>query len=248
MKIHRIHVPSQCLKRDIPVNIVIPDTPSGKWLLLLHGYGGNQNEWLEKSAITEYVQKYDLTLVMPGSGDGYYEDTKEPMGCFLGEELPAFLQNNFPLSSKRNNAYIGGCSMGGFGSILLGARYCEVYGKIVSFGGAFIIHDVAIGNPGVLGNADVNYFRKVFGDFSTLEGSTRDPLFHIQKAANKGKMGSVWLQRGTDDVLYRNNEKMYEELRQMAVPVELISTAGGHRWSTWNQHIKAMMEWLVNQP
>lgn len=243
MTIRTIQIPSLCLGRNLVVNICIPDQASGRWMLLLHGYGGNQCEWLEKSTIAEHAQKYGLTLVMPGCGDGYYEDTQEPMGCFLGEELPAFICNEFALSSRREDTYVAGASMGGFGALLIGSRYSNVYGKIVSFGGAFIISDVAIGNQGVLGSADVNYFKRVFGDFATLEGSERDPLAQAEKAMQEDRMGSVYLVCGTEDILIRCNERMYEELSRMGVCVRLKIVSGNHSWSTWNHHIEDSLRW-----
>ena len=217
MEIHSTKIPSQCLKRDIPVNIVLPDRPAGKWMLLLHGYRGDQNEWLTKSSVADLANQYGISLVAPACGDGYYLDTQEPMGCFLGEELPAFLRANFPVSS---DAFILGSSMGGFGSLLLGARYSNVYGKIVSLGGAFIIHDICIGNPEIVHGADINYFKRVFGDFQTLEHSERDPLCHAQNAVKENRMSPVLLFCGTNDLLYRSNKRMRKELHKLGVPVK----------------------------
>lgn len=248
MNIQSINIPSQCLKRDVPVNIVLPETPSGKWLLLLHGYGGNENEWIKKSNIVDLAQEYGIVLCAPSCGNNYYLDVQEPMGCFLGKELPAFIAKNFPISLKRQDSYIAGVSMGGFGSLMIGARYNDVYSKIVAFGGAFIIHDIAIGNPAIVGGADINYFRRVFGDFSTLEGSERDPLSHVQKAVCENRMGSIRLLCATSDILYRSNNRIYEDLKRMGVSVDLLSAPGAHNWSAWAPYLKVMVDWLVNQP
>lgn len=245
MNIQSINIPSQCLKRDVPVNIVLPETPSGKWLLLLHGYGGDKDEWLIKSPVADFVDKYGITLILPSCGNGYYEDTQEPMGHFLGEELPAFVCKHFSLSDCREDTYICGVSMGGFGALLIGSRYSNVYGKIASFGGAFIIHAVATGNPGVLGNADVNYFRRVFGDFSTLEGSELDPLVQAKHAAEENRMSPVCLICGTADVLHQSNQKIFTELRYVGSAIKLISIERGkHDWITWNSYIESVLQWL----
>lgn len=139
------------------------------------------------------------------------------------------------------------CVDGGYGSLLLGSRFSNVYGKIVAFGGAFIIHDVAIGNPGVLGNADVRYFRRVFGDFSTLEGSERDPLWHVQKAVKENRMSPVLLLCGTNDLLFHSNERMCKELHKMGVPAKLIPIVNGdHTWICWNSCMEQTFTWLVD--
>ena len=247
MKIHKIHVPSQCLQRDILVNVVIPDTPSGKWLLLLHGYGGDRNEWIKKTNIIDLAQEHGVVISAPSCGNNYYLDVQEPMGCFLGEELPAFMSKNYPISSKRQDSSIAGASMGAFGALLIAARYNDVYSKVAAFGGAFIIHDIAIGNPAIVSGADINYFRRVFGDFSTLEGSERDPLSYVEKAVQTNCMGDIWLACGTNDVLYRSNKRLYENLKRMGVSVDFLSVPGAHSWSAWVPYLKEMMDWLVNQ-
>lgn len=248
MDMQLINVSSQFLKREVPVNVFVPDDPTGKWLLLLHGYGGDENEWIKKSYIVDLAKEYGVVLCAPSCGDNYYLDVGEPMGYFLGKELPTFIAKNFPVSSKRQDSYIAGVSMGAFGSLMIGARYSDVYGKIVAFGGAFIIHDIAIGNPAIVGGADINYFRRVFGDFSTLEGSERDPLWHIRKAVKENRMGAVWLLCGTGDALCRSNKRLYEDLKEMGVSVDLLSVSGAHNWPTWIPYLKIMMDWLVNQP
>ncbi|MBR2894183.1 MAG: alpha/beta fold hydrolase [Oscillospiraceae bacterium] len=245
MNQQNITLDSQVLSRKIWVNVFLPDHPTGKWLLLLHGYGGNESEWTEKSNILSLARKYQLTVVTPGCGDGYYEDTQEPMGQFLGEELPTFLHDRFHLSDQRENSCIAGVSMGGFGALLLGSRYSRVFGKIACLSGAFILRDVAIGNPGVLGNADVSYFRRVFGDFETLEQSDRDPLAQAHQAVIENRMSPVYLLCGDQDVLIHCNQRVAFELTDLGIPVVTQIENGGHHWDFWNHHLETVIQWLV---
>lgn len=244
MKIESMTVSSRCLGRDIRVNIGLPAEPSGRWLLLLHGYGGDEREWLDKSPVAELAERFGLTLILPGCGDGYYEDTCEPMSRFLGEELPDLVFRHHPLSRKREDAFIAGASMGGFGALLIGSRYSHVYGKIAALGGAFIVHDICIGNPLIVAGADICYFRRVFGDFLTLEGSDRDPLYHVRQAMEARSMGPVHLLCGKEDLLYRSNLKMEQSLRSLGVCVDVLPVSGGHSWKTWNGHLETVFNWL----
>lgn len=244
MDIQLFAIFSQCLNRSISVHVAVPDVPSGKWLLLLHGYGGNEQEWITKSPIVELAQAMGLVLVAPACSDGYYEDTVEPIGQFLAEELVPFVQTRFPISSKQEDTWIAGASMGGFGSLLIGARYSRIFGKIAAFGGAFIVHDICIGNPAIVGNGDIRYFQRVFGDFFTLEGSDRDPLTHVQNALEDQSMAPVWLLCGEADPLYRSNERMYNTLVHMGASVELVRIPGGHSWDVWSPYTGTMLRWL----
>lgn len=247
MRIEKLSIPSRCLGREISTCAAVPEQPSGQWALLLHGYSQNEEEWLDRSSVAELADRWGLTLILPGCGDGYYEDTQEPLGCFLGEELPAFVRGHFPVSARREDTFIAGASMGGFGALLIGSRYSRVYGKIAALAGAFIVHDVCIGNPLIVGNADIRYFRRVFGDFFTLEDSPRDPLYHVRRAVAAGNMPPVYMLCGTEDIRHWwCNERMYRDLTKLGVEAELIPVPGIHSWSAWNPHLEKMLNWLLS--
>lgn len=245
METRNILFPSEKLGRQIPLRILLPPGEHRKCLLLLHGYNGSQNQWTEKSDIASLCAQYGLAVVMPGCGNGYYEATREDMPGFLGEELPAFLRKTMPISAGREDFSVAGVSMGGFGALLVGAKYPETFGKIASLSGAFILPDVVIGNPGVLGNADPDYFRSVFGAFETLEGSERDPVAEAVRAAEKGRLGRVYLLCGTGDVLFRGNEKTALALEKAGADLLWRSAPGGHEWAFWNRELPRILQWLV---
>lgn len=242
---YQINFCSSVLGKNIRIRCLIPNGSSLKCLILLHGYNGDQNQWCKQSCVSALAEQHNLAVVMPSCGDGYYEDTQEDIPRFVGEELVAYLRSVFPLSGSKDDLYIGGVSMGGFGALLIGSKYYNTFGKIASFSGAFIIPDVVIGNPGVLGNADVNYFRKVFGDFESLEGSRRDPVAETIHAASQGCLPALFLLCGTDDVLYQGNLKVVKVLRNAGIPVLWYDGTGGHQWPFWNDMLPHVIRWLV---
>lgn len=244
MKDEQIYFPSAVLRRTVPIRVLVPDGRNFKCLILLHGYGGDQDQWCRKSGIRELARRYGIAVLMPGCGDGYYEDTAEDLPQFVGEELTEYARKHLPVADGSAALAIAGVSMGGFGALLIGSKYGNRFGKIASFSGAFIIPDVVIGNPGVLGNADPDYFRRVFGDFETLEGSRRDPLAEALRAADRNALPELWLLCGNQDVLFRENQKIAELLRARGVPVVWHHGDGGHTWDFWNAHLEKIMEWI----
>lgn len=246
METYSIDYWSSVLGRNVPIRLIVPNGENLACLFLLHGYGGNQNQWFEKSCIDKMAEKNKTVVVMPCCGNAYYEATQEDIPRFLGEELIAFARNNLPISHSKNDTYIAGVSMGGFGALLVAAKYSSVFGKVASFSGAFIIHDVAIGNPGVLGNADVNYFRSVFGDFSILEGSSRDPVAETIRASKSEEIPEIFLLCGNDDVLYQANLRVVQELETNGVSVMWYGGIGRHQWTFWNNMLPYVMRWLVD--
>ena len=245
MKSYLFSFPSKILGREVMVRLLLPAGKNLKCLILLHGYNGTHDQWLDKSPISELAEKHKLVVVMPGCGNGYYEDTREDMPRFVGEELIAYLKSSLPISPCRENLYIGGVSMGGFGALLIGSRYHKTFGKIVSFSGAFIIPDVVIGNQGVLGNADPQYFRDIFGDLETLEGSSRDPIAEAIRVSKTEGLPSLCLLCGTEDDLYQCNVNAIKALRKHNIPLLWYGGKGNHRWPFWSNVLPHVIRWLV---
>jgi len=242
---YSIIIDSSVLRRKIHVRFLVPEGDNLQCLFLLHGFAGNQDEWDRMSRIRSVAEEFKIAVVMPGCGNGYYEDTQENMSKFIAEELVAYAVRELPISGLKKDTFIGGVSMGGFGALLVAAKYSHVFGKVASFSGAFIIHDVAIGNPGILGNADVNFFRSVFGDFSTLEGSSRDPVAEMIRSSKTNNAPAILLLCGRDDVLYRANQRVVKELQSNGIAVAWYGAGGRHQWAFWNNMLPYVIRWLV---
>ena len=70
---------------------------------------------------------------MPSGENKFYVDnpvSNEMYGTFIGKELVDFTRRSFPLSRNREDTYIGGLSMGGFGSIVNGLQNPETFGAV----------------------------------------------------------------------------------------------------------------------
>lgn len=244
MRDYQLSLPSAALGRSVSVRFLVPEGINLKFLLLLHGYQGDHNQWCKSSNISDIAKQHNCVVVMPSCGDLYYEDTIDDIPRFVGEELVSFVMNTLPVSRNRRDCYLAGVSMGGFGALLIGAKYSLSFGKIVSLSGAFIIPDVVIGNPGVLGNANPDYFKKVFGSFDTLEGSTRDPVAEAIRASTN-YLPEILLLCGSEDVLMSSNLKVVKDLRNHNIPVVWYPSKGAHCWSFWNNSLPMIFKWLV---
>lgn len=239
------HIQSDALGRKVPIRILLP--PGGNLkCMILHGYGGDHNQWCTHSAVAMLAEQYQLCILMPSCNDWYYESTIEDIPRFIGEELFDYAKSNLPISSERRDFSIAGVSMGGFGAMLLGSKFPNLFGKIASLSGAFIIPDVVIGNQGVLGHANPDYFKKIFGSLDELEGSLRDPLAEAIRAADKHELPEVFLLCGSQDVLCRENRKIAKTLREHGATVDWYEVDGNHSWDLWNDHLPSMFNWIVD--
>ena len=138
---------SKALMRTVPIQVVLPTDkfvgpqgiqPEGpfKTLYLLHGIMGNYTDWVSGTRVQSWAQDRNLAVVMPSGDNSFYVDNPKSSanyGTFIGKELVDFTRRTFPLSRKREDTFIGGLSMGGFGSIVNGLQNPETFGAVCAF-------------------------------------------------------------------------------------------------------------------
>ena len=136
-----VFIPAVKPKADMNFNDIYPKNKKYRTLYLLHGMNGDETTWLRKTNIERYAQEHNIAFVMPSVHNSFYTDTKVGLAFFtyLTQELPAMLAMNFPLSDDRENTYIAGLSMGGYGAAKAALTCPELYGAFGSFSGALDI-------------------------------------------------------------------------------------------------------------
>lgn len=244
MTVESVRFPSRILGREFHYRTILPSSSSAPFrtLYLLHGYGGSSANWLEKSNVARWADEYGLAIVLPDCGDGYYQDnprTGEQMKRFLGEELIAETRSQFPLSSRREDTFIGGASMGGFGSLLVGSRYSKQFAKIASMAGAFVPYILGIG-------MSAQYFQDTFGDYESLEGSDREPFGEALRAIREDRMIPVYLSCGRQDIHLACNHRIRDKLHNAGAQVTLEEVDGGHEWTCFNAGFPKAIQWLLD--
>lgn len=250
------------LWRSIDLNIIIPFEAPGmpdmlelkpekfKTLYLLHGFGGNRNDWMNYTPLRDIAERNNIAVVLPDAENSFYVDSDSVVFRYgkLIREIVDFTRRAFPLSDKREDTFIGGLSMGGFGALRLGSLYHDVFSKIFSFSGAFIINDIAGQKPGYQDMvANYEYYVRTFGDLDKLKGSEKDPLWCLDQAIAAGEAPAVYQACGTEDFLYPENQDMKAELEARAISYEYHEMAGSHDWVFWNKNLEPAIQWLLEK-
>lgn len=237
-----IKIPSNYLHNEVTVGVIVPDRVE-KLLLLLHGYGGSFRHLDENLPLTEYAMSNNMLIVTPNMNNGYYLDKPDyNVSQFLLSELVPHVLGVYGKEEKLP-MYLAGISMGGYGSLLIGAHFPERFRKVISISGAFIAHDVAIGNPQVVGGPGeteaLKYFTETFAPFDTLEiDAHRNPIAAVVKCKNV-ELPELILTCGTEDELYSRNLIVLETLDKMGVSYEWYPSKGGaHDYKAFNDGLR----------
>ena len=253
MALIEMNIVSHALLRCVPVQVILP---ADKWnadgtlmprkkfktLYLLHGLWGNCTDWVTCSRIRQWAEKRDLAVVMPSGDNSFYIDRPESnnnYGKFLGEELIEMTRRMFPLSEKREDTFIAGLSMGGFGAMRNGLKYSDVFGAIASFSGAF----------GMMAYENFDAETKAFGDalFGSMEAAMKtdkNPAVLAKQVADKAQKPKIYMSCGTEDHLMPANRAFRKLLEDNGFEVTWYEGPGGHDWDFWNDDIQRLLEWL----
>ena len=134
---------SRALRRNTRLGIIFPEESedvtleypgSPKVLYLLHGLGGNSDEWVRFSKIEYYAKKYNFIVIMPEVDRSFYCDQTAGSRYFsyIADDLPGICHSWFRLDTRRENTFIAGESMGGYGAVKIGLRRPSRFGAMVS--------------------------------------------------------------------------------------------------------------------
>lgn len=236
---------------SIPYAVILPNT-CRHTLFWLHGYKERSEQLLTHPIFEQLAETYETAVVFPDVPDSYYINQQWNQ-CytedFFVQELIPYMIDTYKLPSTRDSVSIAGISMDGFGSLLLGIHHPYLFGKIASISGAFIIDDLSIGNPEVIGSvANIGHFRNLFGDIPSLaDDASRNPLQAVEILEDNRNLSPIFLTCGTEDLLYLRNIKLRNRLQTLGLDVSWTEAPGNHDWQFFTPAVSRTFEWLFGK-
>lgn len=215
-------------------------------LYLLHGYSDDHTAWMRWSSIEKYVEGLNLAVVMPAANTSFYTDMAYGRNYFqfLSEEVPAVARDIFSLSSARQDNFIAGLSMGGYGAYKLALSLPDRYAAAASLSGALDVtenikghglHDLKVWKPEM---------QSVFGDLSKLAGSKHDLFALAKKAARSPVRPRLYQCCGTEDFLYADNLRFRDAVQKLPFDHTYEPGPGEHEWPYWDKMIQHVLSWM----
>lgn len=255
MALIQVNYVSRALQRTVTLQVILPfdkrtadgDFPAEKeykTLYLLHGYLGNYTDWVSGTRIQRWAEERDLAVVMPSGDNAFYVDRPQTCNCygqFIGEELVEVTRRMFPLSKKREDTFIGGLSMGGYGAMRNGLKYNDTFGAIISLSGALqIIEDSSVAHEKV----DRAFLEGFMGPLAEALISDKNPAVLVKDLAASNVKPDVYIACGTEDFLLAHSRNFRDLLTENGFQVTYEEGPGDHEWDFWDSYIKKAVEWL----
>lgn len=212
-------------------------------LYLLHGLSDDDTIWTRRTSIERYVAPLGLAVVMPQVHRSYYCDERHGnrYWTFLSEELPAVAAGFFRLSPRREDSFVAGLSMGGYGAFKWALRHPERFAAAASLSGAL---DIAARQAEGADPAIRELAKNIFGDQPVA--GTRDDLFHLlgQRPAEGVDPPRLYLCCGTEDALHGESLRFRDACLEHGVALTAEYGPGAHDWAYWDAKIQDVLAWL----
>ena len=258
MVLFRGDVKSKSLQRRTSISVILPAdnihflqdaeeiVPKPyRTLYLLHGLYGSDDIFLANTSIQKFAEDNGIAIVIPCGENSFYVDNVNAhalYGEYVGQELLDITRNIFPLSDKREDTFIAGFSMGGYGAIRNGLKYSQNFSKIGMISAALITDDIVgySSDDNVLRSRP--FYESIFGNLDELEGSDMDPKALIENCSN---IPDIFMACGKDDFLYDKNTDFYDFLKTNNVNVDFVEAEGEHTWDFADKYVKEFIKTLT---
>ena len=146
MALIRIGFFSTVLGMCTSCDVILPqqtdaDAPAREFpvMYLLHNLTKSHSTWQRMTCIERYALNHGVAVVMPDAQLSSYADMVHggKFFTYIADELPGLMRSFFPLSGRREDTFICGASMGGYGALKIGLTRPEQYGVIGSLSSGY---------------------------------------------------------------------------------------------------------------
>ncbi len=226
-------------------------------MYLLHGGSGDDSDYVNFTNIVRYADKYKVAVIMPSAYNSCYTDYDDGAKYFtyISEELPKVCETMFPISTKREDTFVAGLSMGSHGAMKVAMLNPEKYSAALMMSGA----SYRPGVPGMVPTKDGEFDLDgaIMPPIGGIAGKMEDPDFiygtvndvyaTAKTNVEKGKkLPKLFFRVGDcDHALYRTL-RAEKDLKEWGYETKLEVVKGmGHEWDLWDETLKiAISEWL----
>jgi len=258
MALMHVNFFSDVLGLSVSMDAIIPQTAKSligmktvaggkpyKTLYLLHGMSDDHTIWQRRTSIERYASELGIAVIMPSTGLGWYTDMAHGLKwmTYVSQELPEICRDFFPLSSKREDNYVAGLSMGGYGAIKVGLTCGESFSYAASLSGALNMREQNVSND----ERSETFWSDIFGPLDQFEGSDNDLLSLAEKRKASGNMPKLYQWCGTEDFLYQQNVTFRDHALKLGYELTYKESAGDHQWIYWDERIQDVLNWLPLQ-
>lgn len=244
------------LRMAVDVSILLPEQDrverfcknektAGKYqtLYLLHGFTGDHMSYLRTSNIERYADAHQVMVVMPSVYNSAYTDMKYGLDYFtyLSEELMDFIERTFPCSSRKEDRFVAGMSMGGYGAYKLGLSLPDKFAAIGGIAGSYHAEYRYQGKV----NTVSTLCEALYGDPPAITPKVHD-IFTLMKDRKESgvQLPRMYTCCGYEDRRYQDSVDLKEFADKIGVPLVFEHGHGKHDSVFFDEYIQKILDWM----
>lgn len=258
MAILQVNFRSDSIMRSVNHTVFTPDqngwndvSPPYQTLYFLNGYSGGGLETAQFTNFALYAMMYGVAIVMMDGENSFYVDDEKRGALFsryIGEELVEASRAVLPLSHRREDTFLGGISMGGYGALINGLRYRDTFSKIAMLSPALcmIREDDTIPQGSPYTRAEV---LDLLGTWKEISGTYKDYRHALKKALTaRDAMPQLFMACGKQDsLIYQSFCNVSQELQKAKARITVYEAEGGHDHAFWKKALTPAMEFITGR-
>jgi S-formylglutathione hydrolase FrmB len=238
-------VQSTSMSRELPILVFTPsqvDVVNRRFpvVYMLHGTNdmllteeGLRKMYNPSTRMQEMADMFKVIIVAPLIGNTYYMDSpvmkESKFATFIGQELPAFIDENFKTEPNRKDRILCGFSMGGYGAVSLLCRFPDTFSMAIERAGVL---NLATGIEDLQWDKIDDNISRLLGDYYTNGANYHlNSCFNLINHIRERKDIAFVIEVGKDDFLYKTNHAFHLRLDELKIPNIYNETEGGHEWS-----------------
>ena len=217
--VERDHIiTSSYMGRQMKYSIYLPGGYDGikefPVLWLLHGYGDDQNSWLDKGNLVKYADSYEknggrgMIIVTPDGLTEFYVGRYEN---YFFEELMVDVEKKFRVKADSEYRMVAGLSMGGYGSLYYWLKHPDMFCYSYPMSAAIEM------------------------------GEAYPSLRDLVDQANVSELPGMTLEMGLQDYTTGDGKNFHNYLTAKGVKHDYITRDGSHDWKFWQEALPKVL-------
>lgn len=187
-------------------------------LYLLHGYGDENNAWIDKGNLAKIAKEYEekggkqMIVVCPDALTTFYYDSAQTKykTYFFNELVPA-IEMAYKVKKDKYSRAVAGLSMGGYGTLYYGL-------------------------------SEPDKFCYAYACSAAIEMAGMPSLTDLARKADPAELPKITLEMGTEDWVTGDGKDFHNTLTTLGIEHEYIARSGVHDWKFWQECLPKILK------
>ena len=220
-----------------------------KTVYFLPGFSGDAVEIATFLRLRRQCELKNVAVILVDGENRFYIDHPEKYqnySSFVGREIVDVTRRMLPLSTRREDTFIAGISMGGYGALYNGLKYKDTFGKVAALSPAIDVFRVMEEHPeaGFL----PQQLEDLFGKKETYAESEWC-LDRFYCGNNLENAPEILLCCGDQDrLVYPQGKEFAEKIRDKGYACSYLAGEGDHEVDYWESVLDAVFSFLAGIP